>query len=214
MKFIKSNPLTEIITIHYKAPHFLWQSLLLWHLYPSSCLGNLIRNWAAEKSISRWKQVQLHQFFARVHSATIKATVLVTRKTAGRSAQGSKAAQEGAFSRSTTLSLMKALSTFQCNAIIHLQEIKCWDKWCTVSKCSHMHTLLQPEMLIILQGQHAKEHYPVKTGSLLSHHSLGYFPNQSTFFPLFFAVWATLLPLPKHDTRAKCPYCRCRRMTL
>lgn len=80
------------------------------------------------------------------------------------------------------------------------RRLRSQDKLCTVSNSSHMYT--QPEMSIIWQVQHANEHCPVKTSSVLSHHSLDDLPNQ-TLLPLFSAIKALLLPPPKRDIEEK-----------
>lgn len=146
-------------------------------LVPWQLLGNHMKNRSAEKSISRWNEIQPHQFLAKVHTVAIKAAVLVTGKTVGKSAQWWKAAEEDAFSH-------RMMCWAHCSPMPSFtsRKIKSWDKSCTASKCSHMHTLQQAGTLIILQGQNAKEYCPIKTGSQLSHHLLGYFPNHYTSF--------------------------------
>jgi len=71
---------------------------------------------------------------------------------------------------------------------------------------SHVHTAAQPEMLIILQGQHCKGTLPCKNSIAAQSPLAGLLP-QPTYFPLFSAIRATVLPLPKHNTEEKLNTC-------
>lgn len=56
--------------------------------------------------------------------------------------------------------------------------------------------------------------FPCPSRATAQPHSLNHLLSQWTFFPLFSATRASPLPLPKHNTWAKCSYCSCRRVAL
>lgn len=141
-------------------------------------------------------QVQPHQFFARVHSVELcwlqgrqQQKCPRVKSSTGRFFQSQKDAIAD-----------QVLSTFHCNAIIHLQKSKVLRQMVSCQQMfSHAYSVTVRDIDNLFRTV-CKGNFPVQAGPLLRPHSLNHLPSQGTFFPLFSPTRAPPLPLPKHNT--------------